>query len=343
MARIVHGFATSQSPLLSIAPEDWATFAEGDRERELMTPDGRVTNYAALLEAAGGLYGKRVNTATFQKIASAAREALQRLTADIADARPDAVILIADDQYELFPRENFPALAVYDDATLANFLPDPGPEAAPWRHALRNDTMIADERRYPGAPDLARAVIETLTQQDFDVAIARKPKDLAVAGLGHAWAFVINRLFSGKTIPVVPVLINTWYPPNVPSPARAFALGEALRDAVAGFDSEARIAIAAAGGLSHYTINEPLDRAALEAVLARDAAAIKRLPRGEMHSGSSQILDWIALAGAMADLQPAWSEYLPAYRTPAGTGIGLAFASWSSSRAAPKSKRKAGS
>ena len=24
----------------------------------------------------------------------------------------------------------------------------------------------------------------------------------------------------------------------------------------------------------------------------------------------------------------AWSEYMPVYRTPAGTGIGMAFAAW---------------
>ena len=33
-------------------------------------------------------------------------------------------------------------------------------------------------------------------------------------GYGHAYGFVIRRLFGGRSIPVVPVLLNTFYPPT---------------------------------------------------------------------------------------------------------------------------------
>jgi hypothetical protein len=33
-------------------------------------------------------------------------------------------------------------------------------------------------------------------------------------------------------------------------------------------------------------------------------------------------------AGALESLDMTWSEYLPVYRTPPGTGIGLGFAAW---------------
>jgi hypothetical protein len=33
-------------------------------------------------------------------------------------------------------------------------------------------------------------------------------------------------------------------------------------------------------------------------------------------------------AGALEELEMSWSEYTPVFRTPAGSGIGLAFAAW---------------
>jgi len=57
-----------------------------------------------------------------------------------------------------------------------------------------------------------------------------------------------------------------------------------------------------------------------------------------LNSGSSEILNWIALAGAASPLAMQWSAYEPLYRTPAGTGVGAAFAIWgpgTAQRAAP--------
>ena len=43
---------------------------------------------------------------------------------------------------------------------------------------------------------------------------------------------------------------------------------------------------------------------------------------------SSEILNWVGVAGACEHLDLNWFEYVPGYRTPAGTGTGLSFASW---------------
>ena len=61
----------------------------------------------------------------------------------------------------------------------------------------------------------------------------------------------------------------------------------------------------------------------------KDAAAIEGLPREKLNSGSSEIRNWIAVAGAVEHLGLEWSLYEPGYRTPAGTGTGLGFAYWS--------------
>jgi hypothetical protein len=80
--------------------------------------------------------------------------------------------------------------------------------------------------------------------------------------------------------------------------------------------------------LSHFLVDEDFDRAVLKACADKDAKFLQTLPRNKLHAGSSEILNWVAVAGAVEHLDLDWSEYVPGYRTPAGTGTGLSFASW---------------
>ena len=109
----------------------------------------------------------------------------------------------------------------------------------------------------------------------------------------------------------------------------AFALRQALRNAVESFPGNERIGILASGGLSHFLVDEDFDRAILKACAGKDAQFLQSLPRNKLHAGSSEILNWVALAGAVERLDLDWFEYVPGYRTPAGTGTGLSFATWS--------------
>ena len=129
-------------------------------------------------------------------------------------------------------------------------------------------------------------------------------------------------------MPVVPVFLNTYYPPNQPSPARCYALGQAIRAAVEAYPGDARVGVLGSGGLTHFAIDEAFDRAIIEAMRAKDAEALRNLPAAQLNAGSSEIRNWIALAGAVNALSMQWAEYVPAYRSPAGTGTGLCFALW---------------
>ena len=44
--------------------------------------------------------------------------------------------------------------------------------------------------------------------------------------------------------------------------------------------------------------------------------------------GSSEIRNWITVVGMIPHLSCDFAEYMPVHRTPAGTGIGLGFMSW---------------
>lgn len=126
----------------------------------------------------------------------------------------------------------------------------------------------------------------------------------------------------------MPIFLNTYFPPNQPRPKRCYEFGQALRKAVEAFPGDARIGVLASGGLSHFLVDEDFDRAILKACADKDAAFLANLPRNKLHSGSSEILNWVGVAGACEHLDLNWFEYVPGYRTPAGTGTGLSFASW---------------
>src|SRR5205085_7790788 len=104
-----------------------------------------------------------------------------------------------------------------------------------------------------------RELIERLIEKHIDVGAAAQIEDPQRAGLGHGIGFVIQRLFSGKTIPVVPILLNTYYPPNAPLPARCYDIGKALREAIDESPQNLKVALIASGGLSHFIVDEALD------------------------------------------------------------------------------------
>jgi len=129
-------------------------------------------------------------------------------------------------------------------------------------------------------------------------------------------------------IPIVPVILNTYYPPNQPSPRRCLDLGVAIRELVETYPENIRVGILASGGLSHFLVNEALDRDVVSALQNKDYPALRALPLNKLVSGSSEIRNWIATAGAVQHLNLDWITYVPGYRSHALTGVGLCFAHW---------------
>jgi 3-O-methylgallate 3,4-dioxygenase len=124
-------------------------------------------------------------------------------------------------------------------------------------------------------------------------------------------------------------MINTFFPPNQPAPRRCYAIGRSLRQAIESWDSDKTVAVIASGGLSHTIIDEEIDRATIDAIVERDGDALASLPRERLNLGTSEIRNWITVAGAMEPMEVTFvGDYIPAYRSPAGTGCGMAFAYW---------------
>lgn len=324
MARLVAAFGSSHSPALNSPAEDMPGHARRDEMyAHHLDRQGNRVSYAELLRTAPA--GIDVSAETLKQRVAACERHLDRLSASIREAKLDALIVVGDDQHEQYFEDNMPAFLVYAGATIVNStldLPAEAPEY--WKRARSVYHEPAVPREYPVAKELALHLVRSI--EDFDLAYAEKlakPR-----GEGHAFGFVHRRFMDAHIVPIVPLVVNTYYPPNQPRPQRCFRLGRALASAIEKFPESQRIGIIASGGLSHFTVDEPLDRMVLKACAEGDEAALASIPLARLNSGNSEIRNWIVMAGAAAGLKPQWSEYVPLYRTPAGTGCGMAFAAW---------------
>ena len=327
MARIVLGVASSHTPQLSTPPEAWAGHINRDMHvYELIDRAGNPTTYEKLLAAADPAIAAQLARDVQQRRHEACQAAVSRLAARIEEVAPDVVVIVGEDQHELFHEDCMPALLVYWGDTMVSAPhpwrteQDPGLRGAAWAYGW-------DERReFPIASELGARLIADLIERGFDVAHARHLKD--GQAVGHAFGFVYRRLLGGKPIPTLPVMLNTHYPPNQPTARRCYEIGSVINDTVGGWRRDARVAVVASGGLTHFVIDEQFDRHVLQALQEHDADTLRSIPQRLLNSGTSEVRSWITGAAALDGLDMTVVDYQPAYRTAAGTGVGMGFAEW---------------
>jgi 3-O-methylgallate 3,4-dioxygenase len=336
MADIVIGIASSHTPQLSSGVDMWHDHAERDRRNPwLLGRDGQYHSYDELLPQAPEGVEAQLDRGVWDAKYARCQDAIARLAATLKAARPDIAVIIGDDQRELFLDDGIPAFACFAGTRMVDHRPAPedfaripkGIQAAYW--AVHQD----EPATHPVQADLGLHVATQLALADFDITLlTEQPRGRT---LGHAFTFPRYRLGLDPEVAIVPVFVNTYYQPNVPSAARAYALGRALARAIASWPPDARVAVIASGGLSHFVIDEGLDRGVLDGITAADGARLSAVPRDHLRSGNSEILNWITAAGALDGLPATVLDYVPGYRTPAGTGAGMAFAQWTPDPADP--------
>jgi 3-O-methylgallate 3,4-dioxygenase len=283
----------------------WPDYAERDRSNTaLLGTDARYHTYEDLLAGADPAIEKELHADVWERKYRRCQRAIEALTAALRAAQPDVALVIGDDQRELFTDDGIPAFACFAGASL-----------------------IADGPAiHQVDAGLSTHIAEQLAWDDFDLTVfTRQP---AGRSLGHAFTFPRYRLGLPVSTPIVPVFVNTYYPPNVPSAPRCHDLGRALLRAVETWPLDARVAVIASGGLSHFVVNEVLDRRVLAGIASGHPDSFADISRDQLRSGNSEILNWITAAGALEGLEPTVLDYVPGYRTPAGTGAGMAFARW---------------
>jgi len=327
MARLQAAFGSSHSVMLAATAEDWTRFRESDPRMPYYDRDGSSISYDDLLARAPAKAADLAAPALLKERFDAAQEAMAKMREAIAAAKLDALIVVGDDQHELFKDQHMPALAVYYGESIRNAA-QPSPLPEDWyKRAQARRREESGDKHYPCDAKLARHLIEGLVEREFDVS--------AVASLaegqfeGHAYSFVHRWYLKGVTLPIVPVFLNTYNAPNTPLPKRCVRLGSSLREIIHQYPENIRVGLIASGGLSHFVCDEELDRGVIDALRKKDLDYLGKLDPRRLKAGSSEIRNWIVAAAAAIDLDLEWISYTPVYRTPALTGIGLGFARWS--------------
>ena len=322
MAEIILGVGTSHSPQLSTPIEKWP---EGNERYQpggfelYSARDGERVSYEELLDLAPPGLADEITPEKFAERDSENKANLAWLGEVIAEARPDLLIIFGDDQKELFLDDQIPFMCVYWGDSFPII-----------RGAARLTSLPGyswpEPRTIQANAGLGRHLIEHLGAADINVSHAsRLPEG---KGMSHPFAMVHRQILDGNHVPTVPVWMNTFFPPNQPSPKRAYEIGRAVRRAIEDWPGSERIAVIASGGLSHFVLDEELDRKQLKAMKERDTETIFNLPPARMQAGTSENLLWLATAGATEHLDMTDTRYVPCYRNLAGTGCAMGFARW---------------
>jgi protocatechuate 4,5-dioxygenase beta chain len=242
--------------------------------------------------------------------------------------KPEVLIMIGDDQRDMFDDACDPIFAVYTGEE-----PIWGTEV---RHLMNQDPIgygrpEAPRKRieWQNHAELARYLHKGLVKRGFDVANCSRfePRGAPFNGVSHMVANLAPEVDPSRQVPLICVFIDEYYPP-LPSAERCAALGEAIRDVMA--DRPERMAIYASGGLSHYPgeyntgwIDNALDKWLLERFERNDLEGLKHLftfDSDNVRSGTGEVRAWISVAAAMN--RPAKVvEYVPIHSTVTGCGF----------------------
>jgi len=297
MANLIGCVAMSHAPQLMLDPDHWHLLQ--NRLSENLPPKPELAKETAEIK--------------WHKW-RACRSAIDQLRDRVAALRPDVLVVIGDDQHENLLDDNMPPFTIFIGRQA---------EASVSLRYL-NQPRSENRTKYEIDAQLGAALVTGLMDRGFDPAYSKKTR--YDGGLGHAFARVLKFLVPNADCRVLPVMVNTYYPP-APSAKRCLQFGQTLAELIREFPGNDRVVIAASGGLSHTKIDEALDQRFIAALKHNDHGAMSAMPSSVFREGTSEILNWIAVAGA-ANRSGTMIDYQPLYRTDTGVGCAMGFAYW---------------
>ena len=297
MAKLIGCMAMSHAPQLMLNPDQWGLLKNRENERladkpglENETDEVKWTKWRGCMDAIATL-----------------RQKLHEL-------RPEVLIVVGDDQHENLVDDNMPPFTIYMGDTV---------EASVSLRYLKQPSS-ENRTRYEVPVKMAEGLINALMDEGFDPAYSKQTR--YEGGLGHAFARVLKFLTPNAECRVVPVMVNTYYPP-APSPKRCVQFGQALASILRRLPGQERVVMVGSGGLSHTKIDEPLDYRFIKALENGDLDYMGSMPASDLVEGTSEIRNWIVTAAAAA--RPGKVvKYFPLYRTRTGVGCAMGFANW---------------
>lgn len=222
----------------------------------------------------------------------------------LEEERPDALIFIYNDHVTSFFFDHYSAFAlgIGDSYPVA----DEGGEA-------RSLPPV------PGHARLAQHIGASLITDEFDMSFFQRK------GLDHGCLSPLSMMLpfdNGWPVPIVPLVAGVLQFP-IPSPARFWKLGLALRRAIESYPENLRVAIVATGGLSHQVhgaragFNNPDWDARFLDLIESDPEVVAGMTHAELALlggfESTEIIMWLIMRGALGPrvIRKHRSYYLP--------------------------------
>lgn len=238
-----------------------------------------------------------------KKLRQDAETAFAALRADLEQARPDVLIVVANDQFVNFFWNNIPTFFV----TLADQV-----KGQFTRHRFR----------YRNHKELGRAIVRAGMDKGIDFSFGEHIE------LQHTQNVPLYFLLPEPTIPILPIYVNTWVDP-APTPRRCYQVGELIREVAT--QSSERVAILATGGLSHFPgsprigeIDTQFDHKLLEVMRQGQGPSLAGYSVEELlQAGDSEFLNWMVVVGSVGAAKATYTSYMPDF-----VATGWGFVSW---------------
>jgi 3-O-methylgallate 3,4-dioxygenase len=297
MAELVGCLAMSHAPQLMLNPDHWGLL--NNREKEQLPEKPELERETAEVKWAKW---------------NGCVEAIATLRRKLEALDPEIVIVVGDDQHENIVDDNMPPFSIYMGEEV---------EASTSLRYLKQ-SKSENRTKYRVDAKLAESLITGLMGEGFDPAYSKRTR--YEGGLGHAFARVLKFLMPDSTRRIVPVMVNTYYPP-APSAKRCVQFGQAVASILRKLPGQERVVIVGSGGLSHTKIDEALDQRFIQAFEHNDTDYMSAMPASVLVEGTSEIRNWIVTAAA-ARRAGTIVDYFPLYRTRTGVGCAMGFAYW---------------
>jgi 2,3-dihydroxyphenylpropionate 1,2-dioxygenase len=248
------------------------------------------------------------NRPTFEqqkKLRQDAEAAFAVLREDLEQAKPDVLIVVANDQFVNFFWNNIPTFFVtIGDDVKGQFT----------RHSFH----------YRNHKELGKSIIRAGMERGIDFSYGEHIE------LQHTQNVPLYFLLREAKIPILPIYVNTWVDP-APSPRRCYQVGELIRAVAENFQE--RVAILATGGLSHFPgsprigeIDETFDHQLLEVMRqGKGKSLVDYSVQDLLQSGDIEFLNWMVVIGAVGDAKASYTAYMPDF-----VATGWGFVSWRS-------------
>ncbi len=207
----------------------------------------------------------------------------------LAERRPDALVVIYNDHVDNYFFDAWPAFSI----------------------GVADEYQIADEgwgpRRFapvPGHRALGRHLAAQLLDRGFDLMTSHRIE------LDHGFLSPMPMINEGWRVPVVPMTINVVLDP-LPTPARCWALGKAVRAAINSYPEDLRVAVIGTGGLSHQLTGPDFGKVFAEwdreflVLLEHSPSSLARYSMADFaHLGgehSIEVVQWLAMRAAVPE------------------------------------------